>query len=186
MKIYTKTGDKGTTSLVYGKRVAKNDVRVEAYGTVDELNSFIGLAISQLRSDKQSDLLQTIITTLESLQTTLFHVGAELSTPPEKEVKWPLKEEDVLALEAVIDEVDALLKPLTQFILPGGSLGAAHLHVARTIARKAERLCVNIEAVSPVALAFLNRLSDLLFVLARGVNHASGITEPILQPKTEN
>lgn len=183
MKIYTKTGDKGTTSLVYGQRVSKNDLRVQAYGTIDECNSLIGLAISVLNTEEKKEQLASVISILQKAQTVLFHVGAELSTPNDREVKWKLKEQHVTELEDAIDHFQETLPPLTQFILPGGSLSSSYLHVARTVARRAERLSVEIEQVSPVVLAYLNRLSDLLFVLARAVNEALGVAEPLLQPE---
>lgn len=183
MKIYTKKGDKGTTSLVYGRRVSKSNPRVEAYGTIDEANSFIGLALSHLHVEKTVAISNLLIGTLEKVQTTLFHVGAELSTPSDREVKWKLQEINVKDLEDAIDTFQEGLKPLTQFILPGGSIPSSQLHVARTVIRRAERLCVDIDGVSLVVLAYLNRLSDLLFVLARAVNQALGVDEPVLQPE---
>lgn len=171
MKIYTKTGDKGTTSLIYGQRVAKNDLRVEAYGTCDETNSMIGLAFSYLQGEnlKGKELL---VNTYHKIQTNLFHVGAELATPKGKEVKWSLKTSNVEEMEQQIDELNKSLPELTNFILPGGHPAGAAFHVARTIARRAERCAVALgEDVNPLVLAYLNRLSDLLFVTARYVNH---------------
>lgn len=180
MKIYTKTGDKGTTSLVYGQRVSKNDLRVEAYGTCDEANSTIGLALSQLHmgsfegKDEVGDIFKKI-------QTTLFHVGAELATPPGKEVKWKVSEEDITLLEQTIDKWDEKLPALTNFVLPGGSQAGSTLHVARTIVRRAERRAVAIgEDVNPLVCSYLNRLSDFLFVAARYVNQQLGMSEPTL------
>ncbi|WP_342429951.1 cob(I)yrinic acid a,c-diamide adenosyltransferase [Neobacillus sp. FSL H8-0543] len=177
MKIYTKTGDKGTTSLIYGQRVAKNDLRVEAYGTCDETNSMIGLAMSYL----QGELLQkkeSIDNMYHKIQTNLFHVGAELATPKGKEVKWSLKNSDIEEMEKHIDELNEHLPELTNFILPGGHAAGAAFHVARTIARRAERCAVTLgDDVNPLVLAYLNRLSDLLFVTARYVNHELGYPE---------
>ncbi|MCA1321059.1 cob(I)yrinic acid a,c-diamide adenosyltransferase [Bacillus tianshenii] len=183
MKIYTKTGDKGQTSLVYGQRVDKNHERVEAYGTCDEANSMIGLAISYLRDekfDKKDELLQSF----QTIQTILFHVGAELATPAGKEVRWKLKEEHVAKLEEELDTLDATLPPLKNFILPGGTKAGAALHCARTIVRRAERSAVSLSGeLSPNVLAYLNRLSDYLFVVARYVNVQLKQEEPILKPE---
>jgi cob(I)alamin adenosyltransferase len=180
MKIYTKTGDKGTTSLIYGTRVAKNDIRVEAYGTCDETNSMIGLALSYLNGEYFNDKeeMQEIF---HKIQTVLFHVGAELATPPGKEVKWVLEAKDIEELEKKIDDWDAALPQLTNFILPGGHQAGAALHVARTVARRAERQAVVLgDEVNPLVLSYLNRLSDFLFVAARYVNMHLGAKEQTL------
>lgn len=177
MKIYTKTGDKGTTSLVYGTRVAKNDVLVEAYGTCDEANSMIGLAVGHMTTEffEEKEQLETVF---HEIQTTLFHVGAELATPKGKEVKWKLMEQDISKLEQWIDQFDAEIPALTNFILPGGHPAGAALHVARTVVRRAERSAIGIgEDVSPDVLAYLNRLSDFLFVSARLINQRLGRKE---------
>ncbi|MEW9670677.1 cob(I)yrinic acid a,c-diamide adenosyltransferase [Ammoniphilus sp. 3BR4] len=180
MKIYTKSGDKGETSLVYGQRVSKHSPRVEAYGTCDEANSMIGAALSFLpASEKWTELLQTF----HVVQTKLFHVGAELATPAGKKVGWPIQEEDVVFLEQQIDQMDAKLPALTNFVLPGGSQAGASLHVARTIARRAERNAIGIQAeeeVNPMVIKYLNRLSDFLFVAARFINQELGKAEPTL------
>ena len=176
MKIYTKTGDKGMTSLVYGTRVAKNDVLVEAYGTCDESNSMIGLAVGHMATEffeGKDELNQAF----HEIQTTLFHVGAELATPRGKEVKWKLTEQDVEKLEQWIDRYDEQLSSLTTFILPGGHPAGAALHVARTVVRRTERIAISIEDVSPIVLSYLNRLSDFLFVAARFVNFKLGKKE---------
>ncbi|MFH7817666.1 cob(I)yrinic acid a,c-diamide adenosyltransferase [Neobacillus thermocopriae] len=182
MKIYTKTGDKGTTSLIYGQRVAKTDVRVEAYGTCDETNSMIGLALSHLKKEnfQGKEIIEKVY---HKIQTNLFHVGAELATPKGKEVKWKLGEADIEEMEKQIDEWDAELPTLTNFILPGGHPAGAAFHVARTMARRAERCAVALEDVNPLVLAFLNRLSDLLFVTARYVNYQLGENEQTLHSK---
>ena len=183
MKIYTKTGDKGTTSLIYGQRVAKNDLRVEAYGTCDETNSMIGLALSYLNKEKLQgkEIIEEIY---HKIQTTLFHVGAELATPKGKEVKWTLAAYDVEEMEKQIDNWNEALPELTNFILPGGHPAGASFHVARTIARRAERCAVSLgEDVNPLVLAYLNRLSDLLFVTARYVNYHTGAVEQTLHGK---
>jgi cob(I)alamin adenosyltransferase len=180
MKIYTKTGDKGTTSLIYGQRVAKNDLRVEAYGTCDETNSMIGLALSYLKDEsfQKKELIEKMY---HKIQTNLFHVGAELATPKGKEVKWSLNVSDIEEMEKQIDELNESLPELTNFILPGGHSAGAAFHVARTTARRAERCTVSLgEDVNPLVLAYLNRLSDLLFVTARYVNYVVGIKEQTL------
>ncbi|API91269.1 ATP--cob(I)alamin adenosyltransferase [Virgibacillus pantothenticus] len=171
MRIYTRSGDKGKTSLIYGERVNKNDLRVEAYGTCDEVNSMIGLAISFLE-EKSFPKKTTVIQELISVQTLLFYVGSELSTPADKEVPWQLKEEHIQTLEKQIDHWDEQLEQLTNFILPSGVQAASAVHVARTVTRRAERLAVAIEGVNPLAIAFLNRLSDYLFVAARYINQS--------------
>ncbi|MCM3115735.1 cob(I)yrinic acid a,c-diamide adenosyltransferase [Neobacillus sp. MER 74] len=183
MKIYSKTGDKGTTSLIYGKRVAKNDLRVEAYGTCDETNSMIGLALSYLNKEnfQGKEIIDTIY---HKIQTNLFHVGAELATPKGMEVKWALALSDVEELEKQIDEWNEAIPVLTNFILPGGHPAGAAFHVARTTARRAERCAVGLgEEVNPLVLAYLNRLSDLLFVTARYVNFQLSASEQTLHGK---
>lgn len=180
MKIYTKTGDKGTTSLVYGQRVRKDDLRVEAYGTCDEANSMIGLALSHLKGEnfQGKDSLETAY---HKIQTILFHVGAELATPKGKEVKWKLEKTEIDEMERLIDQWDKDLPPLTNFVLPGGHPSGAAFHIARTIVRRAERCSVSLEEeVNPLVLAYLNRLSDLLFVTARFVNYQLGAVEQTL------
>lgn len=179
MKIYTKSGDKGTTSLVYGERVSKNDLRVEAYGTCDEGNSMIGLAISLMKDAPLQDI-ESVEKVFHKIQTELFHVGAELATPVGKKVYWKLEDEHIEFLETVIDEWDAELPALTNFVLPGGHPCGAALHSARTIIRRAERYAVGIEEVNPLVLSYLNRLSDLLFVAARYVNYQLNRVEPTL------
>lgn len=176
MKIYTKTGDKGTTSLVYGTRISKHDIRVDAYGTCDEANSMIGLALSYLH-DVENEEVNNLRESFHKIQTMLFHVGAELSTPPEKEVAWKVLEKDVVELETLIDQWEEKIPPLKNFILPGGHPAGATLHTARTVVRRAERLAVAVELRNEFVLPYLNRLSDLLFVAARYVNHILGYEE---------
>ncbi|HLO10985.1 MAG TPA: cob(I)yrinic acid a,c-diamide adenosyltransferase [Pseudoneobacillus sp.] len=184
MKIYTKTGDKGMTSLVYGDRVAKNDIKVEAYGSCDETNSMIGLALSYLTEVDFEDKA-TFDNIFTKIQTTLFHVGAELATPSGKEVKWKLRNEDIAELENQIDKWDASLPSLTNFILPGGHPCGAALHVARTVVRRAERCAVTLgDEVNPLVLSYLNRLSDFLFVAARYVNAKLEADEKTLLPNS--
>jgi cob(I)alamin adenosyltransferase len=174
MKIYTKTGDKGETALYGGERVAKDSLRVAAYGTVDEANSAIGMARSHL-SDEAMDK------DLAHLQNALFDVGADLATPNESKYRKnvsPIDEQDISYLEQLIDHYDNT--PLTNFILPGGHPSSAALHLARTIARRAEREVTTLkrqEAINEHVAVFLNRLSDLLFVMARAVNARAGINE---------
>jgi cob(I)alamin adenosyltransferase len=182
LKIYTKTGDKGTTSLIFGERVSKNDIRVEAYGTCDEANSMIGFGVSLLPREPWTKETTDV---LQKVQTVLFHVGAELATPAGKEVSWKLKEEDVRFLEETIDRWQEDLKPLKQFILPGGSPSGSALHTARTIARRAERLAVGIDAVNPLVMSYLNRLSDFLFIAARYINEKMKFDEPVLHEEKQ-
>ncbi|MFT3903717.1 MAG: cob(I)yrinic acid a,c-diamide adenosyltransferase [Niabella sp.] len=166
LKIYTKTGDKGTTSLIGGTKVSKADLRIEAYGTVDELNSHIGMIKDLLRGEPAVAVLQEI-------QDRLFTMGAALACSPEKETKMSmpdLNEEDCDLLEREIDKMEAGLEPMKSFILPGGHVIVSQLHITRCVCRRAERCCVRLSEVSPVdrlVLIYLNRLSDYLFVLAR-------------------
>ncbi|GAB3804161.1 cob(I)yrinic acid a,c-diamide adenosyltransferase [Virgibacillus kimchii] len=172
-RIYTRSGDKGQTSLVYGRRVAKNDIRVEAYGTCDEANSMIGWGLSFLDKEDFAGK-DNFIEKMHWVQTILFHVGAELATPTDKEVAWKLKEEHIEELENQIDAWDQELEPLKQFILPSGHSASSALHAARTIARRAERTAIGVEDVNPLVVSYLNRLSDFLFVGARYVNQQLG------------
>ncbi|PID15187.1 ATP:cob(I)alamin adenosyltransferase [Sporosarcina sp. P34] len=175
MKIYTKTGDKGTTSLI-GGRVAKDDLRVEAYGTIDELNSFIGKAMTELDGKTFADIL----TDLETIQNELFDGGGDLANVM-KERHYKLDEEPITVLENRIDKLMEEAPELERFILPGGSPAAATLHIARTVTRRAERVTVTLmnaaDDVSPVVGRYLNRLSDYLFVAARIVNARLGIPD---------
>lgn len=163
-KIYTKTGDKGTTALFGGTRVSKANMRVEAYGTVDELNSHIGLVISLITEDK-------VITKLTQIQHELFDIGGNLADPKSKELGY--LDDRVGEMEKYIDEMTKKLTPLTNFILPGGGRAGATIHIARTIARRAERRVVELgesEAIHENIKRYFNRLSDLLFTMARYVN----------------
>jgi cob(I)alamin adenosyltransferase len=175
MKIYTKTGDKGKTSLI-GGRVDKDDLRVEAYGTMDELNSFVGKAMTELDPTKFADLLED----LEAIQNELFDGGGDLSNVM-KERHYKLTEEPIEVLEKRIDELMDEVPPLEKFILPGGSPAAASLHIARTVTRRAERQTVTLmkaeEDVSPVVGRYLNRLSDYFFVAARIANSRNNIPD---------
>jgi cob(I)alamin adenosyltransferase len=165
MKIYTKTGDQGITSLLGGTRVPKSDLRIDAYGTVDELNSYIGLLRDQPVNTDRTDVLKEI-------QDRLFTIGADLATVPGKDkVKKPdLHSEDIELLENEMDQMELRLPPLTAFILPGGHTAVSFCHVARTVCRRTERITVELasfEPVSDLVIQYLNRLSDYLFVLGR-------------------
>jgi cob(I)alamin adenosyltransferase len=171
-KIYTRTGDDGSTGLVDGSRLSKNDVRVRAYGDVDETNSVIGLVRLQLENRRLDDMLSRI-------QNDLFDLGADLATPLPKEgeadSEYALRmvEAQSKRLEEELDALNADLEPLTSFVLPGGSPPAAYLHQARTVCRRAERVTVALsheQPINPAALTYLNRLSDFLFVAARWCN----------------
>lgn len=171
MKIYTKTGDKGETSLVEGTRVKKYHPRIEAYGTLDELNSHIGLALAHMDHDKYCSIKEW----LRDVQHHIFNFGSHLACDNEntRQQLPNLNNEQVAFLETTIDHCQKQLTPLKNFILPGGSISASSLHVARTIARRAERLCLQLHEdspVDPIILRYLNRLSDFLFVLARYCN----------------
>jgi len=174
MKIYTKTGDTGETSLYGGQRVLKDVIRVETYGTVDECNAVLGLAVGAIE-DAEAKAIVTRI------QGELFEVGADLATPLERGETVPrVRPEETAALEAEIDRFEEELDPLRHFILPGGSAGGAFLHQARAVCRRAERHLVTLEtaeAINPEVGRYLNRLSDHLFVLARLVNHRAGAPE---------
>ncbi|HEX3726732.1 MAG TPA: cob(I)yrinic acid a,c-diamide adenosyltransferase [Pirellulales bacterium] len=174
MKIYTKTGDQGETGLFGGPRVRKDTPRIEAYGTVDELNSVLGI----VRASRVSADIDTL---LGKIQNDLFSLGAQLATPdPAAHHTALVTPAQITALEDAIDRYEADLEPLKTFILPGGTPAAAGLHLARTVCRRAERRVVtlveqSIDTVAGEIVIYLNRLSDLLFVLARAVNHADGL-----------
>jgi cob(I)alamin adenosyltransferase len=172
-RIYTRAGDAGETSLGDGTRVPKSDPRIEAYGTVDELNSFVGVALS-------SGLPDEFRPWLERIQNDLFDLGADLSVPlDDPRERLRVSNDQVARLEELCDLVNKRLEPLRSFVLPGGAEAAAHLHVARAVCRRAERLVVALaasERVNPAAVAYLNRLSDLLFILARSANAGTGET----------
>ena len=176
MKIYTKTGDRGDTRLFNGAKVRKHDDRVEAYGDVDELNSFIGAAASFLTD-------AALVRVLADIQKDLFSVGAQLADPGFKDqsrAKFQIPRERITALESAIDSFETELPPLRQFILAGGGNAGALLHVARTVCRRAERRVVSLSdkvEVHPNVIEYLNRLSDFLFVIARVVNHREGKEE---------
>lgn len=177
-KIYTRTGDDGTTGLVDGSRISKNDARLHAIGEVDETNSAIGIAIHALEVDGKSP---NLVADLRRVQNDLFDLGADIATPGTSFKPSPMElriiPSQVDWLEATIDAVNETLPPLNSFILPGGSAPAAHLHLARAISRRAERALVAAShdvAINPSAITYLNRLSDYLFVLCRAVNAQRG------------
>ena len=187
MKIYTRTGDEGTTALYGGERVPKDTARVEAYGTVDEANALLGVARTHLIGLEGSRLGE-FDSLLAELQSALFDVGADLATPESRyrENIVPLTQADVAGLETQIDRLEADLPELRAFILPGGHPAAASLHHARTVVRRAERRAATVshtEAINPQVAVYLNRLSDLLFVLARAVNAAAGLQDPEWQAR---
>ena len=192
MKIYTKTGDAGTTGLYGGERVRKDAPRVSAYGTVDEANAAVGLArahltsddaylIKELKREVNEEFKRDVDADLETLQNALFDVGADLATPPDSPYRKnvvPIDEADIAHLEGLIDTYDAELPALQNFILPGGHPASAALQLARAVVRRAERETVGLSGeTNPQVAVYLNRLSDLLFVLARVVNARSGESE---------
>ncbi len=184
-RVYTKTGDKGSTGLIGGTRVPKDHIRIEAYGTVDELNSVLGVVTDQLGDKAINEWILEI-------QDRLFTVGSSLATDPEKapKMKLPdLHESDINWLEQRIDEMDDQLPQMKSFILPGGHVAASHAHVARCVCRRAERLCVHMQSngefVADEVLKYLNRLSDFLFVLARFIVHQNGGVEIPWRPRIQ-
>ncbi|MDE2750830.1 MAG: cob(I)yrinic acid a,c-diamide adenosyltransferase [Chloroflexota bacterium] len=175
MKIYTRTGDKGDTALFGGGRVPKHHLRVEAYGTIDEVNSALGLARAAGGSEGVDEWLKQV-------QSQLFHLGSDLATPLDAKVDWieRVSADDVAWLENSIDQMTDELEPLSRFILPGGTMAAAHIHLARAICRRAERLMTALhesEDIGQHALPYVNRLSDWLFTLARYENMRAGLAE---------
>jgi cob(I)alamin adenosyltransferase len=177
-RIYTRGGDAGETSLGDGGRVSKLDPRIAAFGTVDELNAAVGVALS-------ADCPQPISNVLTRVQNELFDLGADLSVPMEHESRLRVTQAQVDALERDCDDFNEELPELKSFVLPGGSEAAARLHVARTVCRRAERealAAAGAHAVNPLALVYLNRLSDLLFILARAANAADAFGEPLWRP----
>ena len=180
-RIYTRTGDEGLTGLGGGQRVPKDSRRVKTYGTVDELNSHIGVALALGLSDR-------LAAELPPIQNQLFDLGSDLATPATSQARHPVptvQPRHIERLEALIDELNEIVGPLTNFLLPGGSIGAAQLHVARTVCRRAERQATALardETIGATVLPYLNRLSDALFVMARYENHERGVTEPLWEP----
>jgi cob(I)alamin adenosyltransferase len=188
MRIYTKTGDQGSTSLIGGTKVPKSHLRIESYGTVDELNSFIGLLNDQLAIS--SPLFIDIHPFLREIQDRLFTIGSSLACDPEKEPKLKipdLKEEDLTGLEKAIDRMDATLPPMKSFLLPGGHIAVSTAHVARCVCSRAERSCVRLQEeslyVEPIVIRYLNRLSDYLFMLSRYTGHLLNAPEIPWKPR---
>lgn len=183
MRIYTKTGDAGTTGLIGGQRVPKDDLRVAAYGDVDELNAALGVALAWLPAE-----LADVSGQLLHIQRVLFDLGAELATPPgARKARWELDAAEIGRLEKAIDLMEEGLEPLRNFILPGGHPAGAQLHLARTISRRAERTAISLHAADPLdskLLQYLNRLSDYLFVLSRAVNHRLNARERVVSDET--
>jgi len=182
IRIYTKTGDKGSTSLIGGTKVPKSHLRIEAYGTVDELNSFIGLLGDHLPP--------SIPALIREIQDRLFTIGASLACDPEKEPRFAipdLREADIASLEKAIDAMDDELPPMKSFILPGGHPAISTAHVCRCVARRAERCVVRLQDegafVEPLVLQYLNRLSDYLFQLARFIGHTLAVPEIPWKPR---
>lgn len=176
-KIYTKTGDLGQTGLIGGTKVPKSHLRIESYGTIDELNSHIGLVNDHLTNAHSKKILKEI-------QDRLFTIGASLACDPEKEPKMKipdLKEEDILLLEKEMDKMDEVLPTMKSFILPGGHVAVSAIHIARCVCRRAERICVNMKEhelyIEPIVIKYINRLSDYLFVLARYTGHELNVPE---------
>lgn len=176
-KIYTKTGDEGRTSLIGGTKVPKSNTRIESYGTVDELNSFIGLVADYVDDSATKAILKEI-------QDRLFTIGSSLACDPDKEplMKIPdLKEEDITLLENEMDKMNEVLPVMKNFILPGGHIAVSTAHITRCVCRRAERLCVGMKEngsfIEPLVIKYLNRLSDYLFVLARYIGHVNNIQE---------
>ncbi len=183
LKIYTKTGDKGKTSLLGGTKISKSDTRIEAYGTVDELNAWMGLCQDLLSGHEVESILPTI-------QDRLFTMGSKLACDPNKEIKMALPdltEADCVELEREIDRMDVQLPAMKSFILPGGHVVVSNLHIARCVCRRAERACIRLMESSmndEIVIKYLNRLSDYLFVLARYAAFKLGVTETKWQPRS--
>ena len=184
MKIYTKTGDKGTTSLISGRRVSKANLRIESYGTVDELNSYIGMLRDQKELSHRKEILIEI-------QDRLFTIGSLLASDPKKISHIPLPqidETDITTLEVEIDVMNEELPPMTHFILPGGHQAVSFCHLARTVCRRAERRCIELhtsenEQIDEIIIRYMNRLSDYIFVLARMTSHEVNADEIAWKPR---
>jgi len=181
MKLYTRSGDDGSTGLFGGGRVSKDHPRIEAYGTVDELNATIGLAAAACRGDRSYE--GRLLEIFAPIQSRLFDIGADLATPEDSKASAKVTRIDesfVAEIETWIDEIDGLNPPIRTFIMPGGSELAARLHLARTVCRRAERLMIRLAHAEPVstgAIRWINRLSDLLFAMARQANHVAGVAD---------
>ncbi len=190
MKLYTRTGDDGKTGLFSGDRVGKDHPRIEAYGTVDELNACIGLAVSGIEEGSEAgDELRDL---LVGIQSRCFDLGADLATPEgarNSEKVSRIDDADVKVLEEAIDRYQAAAPAISCFVLPGGCELASRLHLGRTVCRRAERLMVHLghaEPVTPEAIRWVNRLSDLLFAMSRAVNHAAGVADVPWKPKSDD
>ena len=176
MKIYTGTGDNGTTGLIKGNRVSKSDIRINTYGTIDELNASLGIALTEIQNE---DIKSSLLT----IQNELFDLGSDLASPREYDNNTGIKRIDdsnVQNIEKLIDKYEDKLPELSEFILPGGTKGSANMHLARTICRRAERSAVDLavkEEIGPFIIKYLNRLSDLLFVLSRFENYTNGTAD---------
>jgi len=182
-KIYTKTGDSGSTSLIGGTKVSKSELRIEAYGTIDELNSFIGLCRDLIVNTNARSILQEV-------QDRLFTIGSALAVDPDKDSKLKipdLHESDVILLEGQIDTMNDFLPPMKNFVLPGGHVTVSNIHIARCVCRRAERLCVRLLETSreshPLIIKYLNRLSDYLFVLGRFIGQELNAAEIAWKPR---
>jgi cob(I)alamin adenosyltransferase len=194
-KIYTKTGDKGNTALIGGTKVPKSHIRIESYGTVDELNSYIGLLSDHLAASSEAVShpvfpISASIQLLREIQDRLFTIGASLACDPEKESKMKipdLNEEDVKVLEQDIDRMNEVLPEMKSFILPGGHIAVSTAHVARCVCRRAERICVRMQEegqfIDPLVIKYINRLSDHLFTLARYAGHLLHVPETPWKPR---
>jgi cob(I)alamin adenosyltransferase len=189
MKIYTKTGDKGLTGLIGGKRIPKSDIRIIAYGSVDELNSYIGLSLSLLskhNTNSSSSYFSDIIVTLSRIQNELFVIGSDLADPDlSKSSSLRVQSNMITVLENDIDNYEKELSPITYFILPGGSVDSSNLHIARSIARRAETNVAKLfseDMINNLVLVYLNRLSDLLFVLSRTIYKRLQISDIAWKP----
>lgn len=185
MKIYTKVGDGGKTSLIGGTKVAKNHIRIESYGTVDELNSYLGLCADQLP-------FEDVQATIKEIQDRLFTIGSSLACDPDKEplMKMPdLLESDIQFLEQEIDRMNEVLPPMKFFIIPGGHVAVSSLHVARCVCRRAERACVALQQndlfIDPLVIRYLNRLSDYIFVLGRYAGKLLDVPEHPWRPRVK-
>lgn len=183
LKIYTKTGDDGTTSLIGGTKVLKSNIRIDAYGTIDELNSYIGLLGDHCKINEISNILAEV-------QDRLFTIGSSLACDPDKETKMKipdLLDEDVLNLEGAIDQMNTVLPDMKFFIMPAGNIVVSTAHITRCICRRAERCCVQMQAehlfIDPLVIKYLNRLSDYLFILARFIGNKMAIPEIAWRPR---
>ena len=183
LKIYTKTGDLGKTSLIGGTKVSKSNVRIETYGTIDELNSWIGLVNDHCNDEQLKNILKEI-------QDRLFTIGSSLACDPDKEQKLKipdLTEQDITLLEKEIDMMNVALPEMKNFILPGGHVAVSTTHIARCVCRRAERWCVNMQEqnlfIDPLIIKYLNRLSDYLFILARYIGHLLQVAEIPWKPR---